>query len=152
MLFRSKVELEIGEKALEVARKDVPAAEALHPLEMAEAERAAKVAAEDLARFLAVERAAAEEQAKFAVRSAEERVKYAREELEQLEKMYKDKDLTEETEEMILQRTRFEVEQAEQALKRVKENSEEMLLLGIDRKSTRLNSSHVSESRMPSSA
>jgi len=129
-----KVELALGEKALEIARKDLPAAEALHPLEMAEAERQARVAAEDLARFLAVEKAATEEQARFTVRAAEERLKYAREELGQLEKMYKDKDLTEETEEMILQRTRFDVVQAEQSLKRIKENSEETLLLGIPRR------------------
>jgi HlyD family secretion protein len=129
-----RVDLELGEKALEVARRELPAAEALHPLEMAEAEQAAKVAAEDLARFVAVEKAAAEEQTRFAVRSAEERLKYVREELRQLEKMYKDKDLTEETEEMILQRTRFDVVQAEQALKRIKENSDEALLLEIPRR------------------
>jgi HlyD family secretion protein len=131
-----KVELVLGETALEVARKDVPAAEALHPIEMAEAERAARVAAEDLARFLAVEKAASEEQSRFAVRGAEERLKYAREELTQLERMYKDKDLTEETEEMILQRTRFDVEQSEQSLKRIKEASEESLTLGIPRRET----------------
>jgi len=133
-----KVELELGAKALEVARRDVPAAEALHPIEMAEAERTAKVAAEDLARFLAVEKSAAEEQARFVVRAAEERLKYAREELEQLQRMYEDKDLTEETEEMILQRTRFDVEQSEQALKRTKENSEEALTLGIPRRETEI--------------
>ncbi|MBU6222725.1 MAG: HlyD family efflux transporter periplasmic adaptor subunit [Planctomycetes bacterium] len=129
-----KVELALGEKALEIARKEVPAAEALHPLEMAEAERQARVAAEDLARFLAVDKAAAEEQSRFTVRAAEERLKYAREELGQLERMYKDKDLTEETEEMILQRTRFDVVQAEQSLKRIMENSEETLLLSIPRR------------------
>jgi multidrug efflux pump subunit AcrA (membrane-fusion protein) len=101
---------------------------------MAEAERAAKVAAEDLARFLAIDRAASEEQSRFAVRAAEERLKYAREELTQLERMYKDKDLTEETEEMILQRTRFDVQQAEQSLTRIKEASEESLTLGIPRR------------------
>ena len=129
-----KVDLALGEKALEIARKELPAAEALHPLEMAEAERQAKVAAEDLARFLAVDKAATEEQSRFTVRAAEERLKYAREELGQLERMYKDKDLTEETEEMILQRTRFDVVQAEQSLKRIMENSEETLLLGIPRR------------------
>ena len=129
-----KVDLAVGDKALEIVRKDVAAAESLHPIELAEAERQARVAAEDLARFLAVDRVAAEEQARFTVRAAEERLKYAREELEQLERMYKDKDLTEETEEMILQRTRFDVVQAEQSLKRITENSEETLLLGIPRR------------------
>ncbi len=129
-----KVDLAVGDKALEIVRKDVAAAESLHPIELAEAERQARVAAEDMARFLAVDRVAAEEQARFTVRAAEERLKYAREELEQLERMYKDKDLTEETEEMILQRTRFDVVQAEQSLKRIMENSEETLLLGIPRR------------------
>ena len=129
-----KVDLAVGEKALEIVRKEVAAAESLHPIELAEAERQARVAAEDMARFLAVDRVAAEEQARFTVRAAEERLKYAREELEQLERMYKDKDLTEETEEMILQRTRFDVVQAEQSLKRIMENSEETLLLGIPRR------------------
>jgi HlyD family secretion protein len=129
-----KVELTLGEMALEVARKELPAVEALHPVELADAERAAKVAAEDLARFLAIEKGAAEEQARFSVRAADERLKYAREELDQLERMYKDKDLTEETEEMILQRTRFDVVQAEQSLKRIKEASEESLTLGIPRR------------------
>ncbi|MFM7244413.1 MAG: hypothetical protein ACKO40_09620 [Planctomycetaceae bacterium] len=128
-----RVDLTVGETALEIARKELPAAEALHPIEMAEAERAAKVAAEDLARFLAIDKAASEEQSRFAVRAAEERLKYAREELTQLERMYKDKDLTEETEEMILQRTRFDVQQAEQSLKRIKEASEESLTVGIPR-------------------
>lgn len=129
-----KVELAVGEAALEAARRELPAAEALHPIELAEAERAAKVAAEDLARFIGVEKAAAEEQALFNVRSAEERLKYSREELRQLERMYKDKDLTEDTEEMILQRNRFDVAQAEHSLKRVKEAAEEALTLDIPRR------------------
>lgn len=129
-----KVELAVGEKALELARSEVPAAEALHPIEVAEAERSARVAAEDLARFLTVEKAAAEEDARFDLRSAEQRLKYAREELGQLERMYDDKDLTEETEEMILQRNRFEVVGAEHWLDRVKESSEKSLTLGIPRR------------------
>lgn len=134
MIADLKVDLELSEKSLEIARRDLPAAEALHPLEMAEAEHSAKVAAEDLAMFLAVEKASFEEDARFAVRASEERLKYSREELSQLERMYTDKDLTEETEEMILQRTRFDVVQAEQSLKRAKENADKSLLFGIPRR------------------
>lgn len=129
-----KVELAAGEQALEIARKELPVAEALHPLEMAEGERQAKVAAEDLARFLAIEKPLEEESARFGLRSAEERLKYAREELRQLEAMYKDKDLTEETEEMILQRTRFDVTQAEFTVKKVAETMEQQLLLDLPRR------------------
>lgn len=129
-----KVELAAAANALEIARRELPAAEALHPLEMADAERQAKIAAEDLARFLTIDRPLEEESARFSLRSAEERLKYAREELRQLEAMYKDKDLTEETEEMILQRTRFDVTQAEFSLKRVAEAMEQELLLDLPRR------------------
>ncbi|MCE9629924.1 MAG: hypothetical protein K8S94_04285 [Planctomycetia bacterium] len=128
-----KLELAAGEKSLEVARKELPIAEATHPLEMADAERQSRIAAEDLARFVAVEKSLADEATRFDLRAAEERLKYAREELRQLEQMYKDKDLTEETEEMILQRTRFDVTQAEFSLKRIAEAVEERLLLGLPR-------------------
>ena len=128
-----KIELAAGEKPLEVARRELPIAEAMHPLEMADAERESRIAAENLARFLAVEKSLAEEATRFDLRAAEERLKYAREELRQLEQMYKDKDLTEETEEMILQRTRFDVTQAEFSLKRIAETVEERLLLGLPR-------------------
>ena len=132
------VDLAVGDKALEIARKDVAAAESLHPIELAEAERQARVAVEDLARFLAVDRVAAEEQARFTVRAAEERLKYAREELEQLERMYKDKDLTEETEEMILQRTRFDVESGEFNLRRTGVDTDSALTLEVPRKEAAL--------------
>ena len=53
----------------------------------------------------------------FSVKSAVEYLEYAKEELRQLEKMYRSKDLTEETEEIILRRTRFQVESSEVQLK-----------------------------------
>ena len=128
------VELAVGEKALEIARRDLAAAEALHEETMAEAERSARVAAEDLSRFKEVGRGLAEDAARFMVKSAEQSLRSSREELAQLEKMYKDKDLTEETEEMILERTRFQVEAAEKSLRRVKVASEDALALEIPRR------------------
>ena len=129
-----EIDLAIGEKTLEIARRDLPVAEALVPLDLAAAEREARVAAEDLARFLATGRTLAEDSARFRLKSAEESLKYNREELRQLEKMYRDKDLTEETEEMILQRTRFEVESAEFNLRRAGLESEAALELEIPRR------------------
>jgi len=121
--------LALSDKALEIARRELPIVEALQPLEMAAAERAGRIAAEDLKRWQAIERKQFEESARFNLKASEEFLKYATEELRQLQQMYKDKDLTEETEEMILQRTRFEVEQAEFRLKNSRLNTEEQLTI-----------------------
>ena len=132
------LDLAIGEKTLEIARRDLPVTEALQPLELADAERDTLAATEDLARFLAIGRTLAEDSARFRLKSSEEQLKYAREELRQLEKMYKDKDLTEETEEMILQRTRFEVESGEFNLRRAGVDTEAALTLEVPRKEAAL--------------
>ena len=132
------VELAVGEKALEIARRDLAAAESLHPLEMDEAERLQRIATEDLADYTRVGRAMAEEMSRFDVKYFEQNLRSSREELAQLEKMYKDKDLTEETEEMILERTRFEVEMAEVFLRMTKVSSEHALTLEIPRRAVEL--------------
>ena len=129
-----RLDLELGAKSLEIAKRELPALEALNPLELFDAEQRQKFAAEDLARFLAVDRPLGEEHARFTLKAAEERLKYSREELRQLEKMYKDKDLTEETEEMILQRTRFEVASAEFQLKNAGVSSERELTILLPRR------------------
>ena len=128
------LDLAIGEKTLEIGRRELPVTEALQPLELADAERDTLAATEDLTRFLAVGRTLAEDFARFRLKSSEEQLKYSREELRQLEKMYKDKDLTEETEEMILQRTRFEVESGEFNLRRAGVDTDAALQFEVPRK------------------
>ena len=132
------LDLAVGEKTLEIARRELPVTEALQPLELAEAERDTLAATEDLARFLAIGRTLAEDSARFRLKASEEQLKYSREELRQLEKMYKDKDLTEETEEMILQRTRFEVESGEFNLRRAGIDTETALTFEVPRKEAAL--------------
>ena len=133
-----EIDLAIGEKTLEIARRELPVTEALQPLELAETERDTLAATEDLARFLAVGRTLAEDSARFRLKASEEQLKYSREELRQLEKMYKDKDLTEETEEMILQRTRFDVESGEFNLRRTGVDTDSALTLEVPRKEAAL--------------
>jgi multidrug resistance efflux pump len=87
------------------------------PLDLKAAEQAKRIADENLAYFLNVDRAFQEESARFSLKSSQDSLEYAREELEQLEKMYKADDLTEETEEIILKRARNDVERAEFYLK-----------------------------------
>lgn len=133
-----EIDLAAGEKALDLARREVATAEATTPLELADAERQDRIATEDLARFTAVGRPLAEEEARFRVKAAEQRLRSAKEEFTQLEKMYKDKDLTEETEEMILQRTRFDVAAAEQFLRQATVDAEDALTLDLPRKAVEL--------------
>jgi multidrug efflux pump subunit AcrA (membrane-fusion protein) len=136
-----KVDLALAEHALEIAEKELPILEKLNPIELEDARRAKTIADEDLEHHLQVGRALSEESARFSVKSSEERLKYSKEELRQLEKMYKDKDLTEDTEEMILQRTRFEVESGEFFLKSARINSEETLSKQIPRQTVSMRES-----------
>jgi multidrug resistance efflux pump len=113
----AEVDLRPGELALRQAEEELPVLEKNLPIDLAAAERSKAQADEDLARFLEIDRPNAVKVAEFSVRSASESLAYAREELQQLEKMYRSKDLTEETEEIILRRTRFQVESGEFRLK-----------------------------------
>ena len=113
----AEVELSVGEIALKHAIEELPVLEKVLPIDLVAAERAKAQADEDLSRFLEIERPNSEKAAQFAVKSAAEYLEYAKEELRQLEKMYRSKDLTEETEEIILRRTRFQVESSEFRLK-----------------------------------
>jgi multidrug efflux pump subunit AcrA (membrane-fusion protein) len=113
----AEVELSLGELSLKHAEEELPVLEKLLPIDLAVAERAKTQADEDLARFLEIDRPNSEKMAQFSVKSAVEYLEYAKEELRQLEKMYRSKDLTEETEEIILRRTRFQVESGEFRLK-----------------------------------
>jgi HlyD family secretion protein len=113
----AEIELSTGELALKLAVEELPVLESLLPLDLAAAERSKTQADEDLTRFLQIDRANSEKVAAFSVKSAIEYLEYAKEELRQLEKMYRSKDLTEETEEIILRRTRFQVESSEFRLK-----------------------------------
>src|SRR5439155_20833299 len=82
------------------------------PHELAVAERAHKESDEDLKYFLKVGRPESEKSVDRMVKTAKFYLDSAKEELRQLEKMYKANDLTEETEEIILKRQRFWVERA----------------------------------------
>ena len=74
---------------------------------------AKRYADEDFAYYYNVLDAANEKAREFSFRWSQFRLELAREELRQLEKMYASDDLVEETEEIILKRTRMELESAE---------------------------------------
>ena len=82
------------------------------PLDLVAAERNKRNADQDLSYFLNVDRPMSERIAAFNVKTAENSLAYVQEELRQLEKMYKADDLVEETEEIVLKRTRDALERA----------------------------------------
>jgi multidrug efflux pump subunit AcrA (membrane-fusion protein) len=108
-----RVERAQMELTLKHADEELPILEKFFPLDLAAAERAKVRADEDLAQFHETDRPLAELMADSQTRSARFMLEYAKDELAQLEKMYRDKDLTEETEQIILKRHRFRVQMSE---------------------------------------
>ena len=109
-------DLEIGGRIAALAHglleREVALLEKGTPLQLELARRARRIAAEDLARYEAKEGRLAARENDVMLEMAEFRRENAEEELDQLEKMYTQDDLTEETEEIVLKRARFEAELA----------------------------------------
>lgn len=129
-----RLERNLSELAIRQAREELPIAEKSLPLDLAMTERAKKHADEDLKQFLEVDRALLVTEAEQMVKSATFYLESNREELKQLQKMYRDKDLTEETEEFILKRQRFSVEMSEQMLKSSKILRDEIVKVQLPRR------------------
>ncbi len=122
----TKVALELAEAELENLDKTTP-------LKLEAAKRSNRVSGEDYDYFEKTGRAQREKGVRFGVKRAENYLENAQEELNQLKKMYEADDLTEETEEIILKRQKFEVESAERSLESVRLNAEQSLTRSIPR-------------------
>jgi hypothetical protein len=141
----AEVENTLTELALKHAAEELPILEKSLPVEMAAAERAKTYADEDLKNFVEIERPMAERTAHFTVKSDSEWLEYAREELRQLEKMYRSKDLTEETEEIILRRQRFRIEMYEHYLKEAELERDLALRVRLPREDQRVHENRVKQ-------
>jgi multidrug efflux pump subunit AcrA (membrane-fusion protein) len=130
----ARQERDLAEIAIRQAEAELPLLEKQLPLDLATAERQSRQAAEDLTRFLETDRPLAEESAAFMVKSAAFYVQYAKDELDQLRKMYRDKDLTEETERIILKRYEHTVEMYGFYLKETKIEAEQLLKVHLPRR------------------
>ncbi|HYV27234.1 MAG TPA: hypothetical protein VFA77_06850, partial [Candidatus Eisenbacteria bacterium] len=119
--------------ALELALADLDNLTQTTPLKLEAAKRSERNSDEDYAYFQKTGRAQREKSARFNVKRSEQRLENAKEELTQLEKMYKADDLTEETEEIILKRQKFVVEDAEYGLESSKQSAELILNTTIPR-------------------
>ena len=129
----TEVENTLTELALKHAAEELPILEKSLPVELAAAERARNYADEDIKNFVAIDRPMAERMAHFMVKEYSEWLAYSREELRQLEKMYRSKDLTEETEEIILRRQRFQIEMYENYLKEAELRRDQTLKVHLPR-------------------
>jgi multidrug efflux pump subunit AcrA (membrane-fusion protein) len=113
-----ETDLRSADAAIKLAEEELPLLEKTLPLDLAAAERSKVQADEDLAYFLKVSRPESEKQAHQFVKMAKFSLEFAKEELRQLEKMYKANDLTEDTEEIVLRRQKHYVEMMEHSFKR----------------------------------
>jgi HlyD family secretion protein len=99
--------------AFELATAELENLEQSTPAKLEAAKRLFRNADEDYSYFESTGRPQREKSAKFSLKSAEQRLENAAEELKQLMKMYEADDVTEETEEIILKRQKYAVEAAE---------------------------------------
>jgi multidrug efflux pump subunit AcrA (membrane-fusion protein) len=133
----AEVEDTLADLTLKQAQEELPSLEKSLPVDLAAAERSRTYADEDLKYFLEVDRPMSERMAHFMVKENVEWLEYSKEELRQLEKMYRSKDLTEETEEIILRRQRFQVEMYEFFLKESELRRDQTLKLELPRREQR---------------
>ncbi len=106
--------------ALKQSELDLKTSEAKHPISLVAAKKAKATTDESLAYFMTTTLPRLKIATKDSLDRAKFSLEYATEELEQLEKMYKADDLTEETEEIILKRARRGVESRKESLESAK--------------------------------
>ncbi len=122
--------LKLGVKLEEL---DIAAMDASDPINLEHARRAKKHAEEDLQRYREIEASLSEKSRGQQLKSIEDNVDDQKSELEQLEKMYKADELTEETEEIVLKRARSQYERAQFSLEMAKSQADRALKLDLPR-------------------
>jgi len=116
------------------AQYDLSQLEITTPRSLENAARAEKETSENLKWYTEIGHPLQIAQTKNAVKKAEQGLSYAKEELKQLLKMYNEDDVIEETEEIILTRTRNSAEHTELVLKSMRINADNSLKTNIPRK------------------
>jgi multidrug efflux pump subunit AcrA (membrane-fusion protein) len=130
----AREERALASLTIKLAELDLPLAKLQLPLDLLAAERRKQQSEEDLERFLKTDKAHDIESAQFMLKSSEFSLNSAKDELAQLEKMYRDKDLTEETEQIILKRYRFSLESAEFQMRSSQLYTERTLKIDLPRR------------------
>ena len=140
-------ELEVGmplkELDLETAKQELEKMGQTTPLQLEEADLAMRHAKEDLDYFFEVTKPMRERSAQEDLKSSENYLSYAEEELRQLKKMYDEDDMTEETEEIILQRQQNSVDNYRWVFEQTKARTDRTLNTSIPREEESLKRAHV---------
>lgn len=123
----------LAELDLRLATESYVVLEKSTPIDLEMSERAKKMAEQDFDLYTKVEGQLAKNSAEFQLKSSEQNLEYVNEELKQLEKMYKADDLTEETEEIILKRSRNDVERAKFLAEQARARHDRALRLDLPR-------------------
>jgi multidrug efflux pump subunit AcrA (membrane-fusion protein) len=139
VMEQMKTDLQGMLASLQIAEREQPLAEKSAPLELETADRMKREADEDLAYYMKTGRRQAEERANQGLRYATFSYEFAKEQLRQLEKMYKANDLTEDTEQIILKRQRFQVDEEKLDLKNAEIDRDHVLKTILPRKDKLLN-------------
>ncbi|NOX56470.1 MAG: HlyD family efflux transporter periplasmic adaptor subunit [Planctomycetes bacterium] len=129
-----QIQVRLGELAYREAQENFKALQQSLPLDREAAARNRKMAQEDLDRFLKIDLPLSRKSAEMSLKAAVNWLTYEKEELRQLEEMYKADDLTEETEEIILKRQRDTVEQAEFRVEEAKVRHDQTLHVTLPRR------------------
>jgi multidrug efflux pump subunit AcrA (membrane-fusion protein) len=122
-----------AELAIQQVQAEIRVLEPSVPVDLAAAERAKKNADADLENFHDVDRDLTKRMMEMEVKQFQVMVDFQKDELEQLEKMYKADDLTEETEELILKRQRNWLELAQCYLDLMKAQRDRTLQIQLPR-------------------
>jgi multidrug efflux pump subunit AcrA (membrane-fusion protein) len=128
-----RAELELGKIGLEQAQEQFSLLEKTAPLDMEAGERAQRIAEEDQKYYLETGRPLALKSQEMQMLFMHESLEYEKQELEQLEKMYKADDLTEETEKIVLKRQRNAVAHAEWSVRAAEIQNEKFLKVELPR-------------------
>ena len=107
-----ELELKLSDIDAKLAKQQIKILQEMTSLELESGKRSHREAQQDRDYYFKTERPLNVESAEMSLKTIRQYVENQEEELRQLEKMYKADDLTEETEEIILKRTRAAVEQA----------------------------------------
>ena len=117
----------------EILQAEIKLAEELAPIEKAEMDRFENYVKEDYNRYKEIYLPFDKKSAAMNLKSSEQYLAYAAEELNQLKKMYEADDLTEETEEIILQRAQNQYDRAKFSLEAAKIRNEDLLKIQLPR-------------------
>src|SRR4051812_10258669 len=123
----------VNDLAITKAEEELPRMEKTLKLDFEDATRSNKHAQEDLKRYNEIDRPMALKTAQVMLKYYHFMLDYEKDELKELEKMYKADDLTEATEEIVLKRQRNKVEFAEFSFQSAKLETEEMVKVRIPR-------------------